>query len=67
MPLSQKQQIEKATAEMFVPLCNQGFDTSFAIIQLSDASDVTCRDAVAGAMLYLEIGLVEDLKGGVCR
>jgi hypothetical protein len=65
MSLSQKQQIEKATAEIFLPLYNQRFGTSFAILELSDAPDVICQDTVTGAMLYLEIGLVEDLKGEI--
>ena len=67
MALSQKQQIEKATAEIFLPIYNKMHGTNFGIVELGDTPDVTCQDPDSGAMLYLEIGLMEDLKGEIAE
>lgn len=65
MTLSQKQQIEKATAEIFLPIYDKMHGTNFSVVELGDTPDVTCRDPETGQMLYLEIGLIEDLKGEI--
>jgi hypothetical protein len=63
--LSQKQQIEKGTAEVFLPIYNMRHGTNFEIVELSDTPDVICKDPGSGAVLYLEIGLIQDLEGEI--
>src|SRR5574341_1307962 len=65
MTLSEKQQIEKATAEIFLPIFNKRMGTNFEISELGDTPDATCIDRTSGKVLYLEIGLTEDLKGEI--
>jgi len=65
MPLSEKQQIEKATAEIFLPIYNGMKGTDFEIVELGDAPDIQCKDRKSGKPLDLVIGLIEDLKGEI--
>lgn len=58
-PLSEKQQIEAATAEGFLHLYNSQAGTTFRVVQLGDSPDVVCEDA-AGRRLNLEITLTDD-------
>jgi hypothetical protein len=61
--LTEKEQIEKATAELFLGLYNLRMNTSFEIIALSDAPDVRCSDKSSGRVLNLEICVLEDVPG----
>ena len=63
--LSTKQKIEKASAEIFLTLYNQKFNTNFKIIKLQDAPDISCIDPITQEILYLEITLQEDLAGEI--
>lgn len=63
--LSEKQLIEKATAELFLKIYNAKFGTSFQIQELSDTPDVVCFDEKRKKILNLEISLLEDLPGDV--
>ncbi|MEW6388210.1 MAG: hypothetical protein AB1491_11905 [Thermodesulfobacteriota bacterium] len=58
--LSEKEKIEKATAEAFIKLYNEMMGTSFRIIEHSDAPDFQCSDSQNNE-LKLEITLTEDL------
>lgn len=57
--MKEKERIEKATAEGFLRLFNGHYNTTFDIVELSDAPDVRCRDA-SGNELNLEITLIQD-------
>ena len=57
--LTEKQQIEKTTAEKFIELYNKKFDTLFVVKKISDNPDVICED-LTGGELNLEITLTED-------
>lgn len=62
--MTEKQQIEKATAEQFLKVYNKELGTSFVIKELSDNPDVVCEDS-AGNQLKLEITLTEDRDGDI--
>lgn len=62
--MSEKQAIEKATAEGFLVLYNQLQGTNFRIVKLSDAPDVHCIDS-HGKVLNLEITSTEDCLGDI--
>ena len=62
--MSEKQAIEKATAEGFLVLYNQLQGTDFRIVEMSDAPDVRCRDSL-GKTLNLEITTTEDRPGDI--
>ena len=62
--MSEKQAIEKATAEGFLVLYNQLQGTDFQIVEMSDAPDVRCVDSL-GKTLNLEITTTEDRPGDI--
>ncbi len=62
--MTEKQQIERLTAEYFITQYNLEFKTSFAIKELSDNPDVLCADST-GKNLKLEITLTEDNDGDI--
>jgi hypothetical protein len=62
--MSEKQAIEKATAEGFLVLYNQLQGTDFRIVEMSDAPDVRCKDS-HGKTLNLEITSTEDCPGDI--
>jgi len=57
--LSEKQRIEKATAEGFLRLFNDTNKTTYRVVELADSPDVRCRDD-HGNTLNLEITLTQD-------
>jgi len=57
--LSEKEAIERATAEAFIELYNRKMGTAFSIVEYSDAPDIRCKD-LTGRILNLEITLTED-------
>ena len=57
--MSEKQAIEKGTAEGFLALYNQHLGTDFEIVEMSDAPDARCADS-RGNTLNLEITTTED-------
>jgi hypothetical protein len=57
--LSEKESIEKATADAFIKPYNSEMGTYFAIVAYSDAPDIRCKD-VAGNTFNFEITLTED-------
>jgi len=63
--LTEKQRIEKATGKQFLELYNKKFNTSYSIVEFSDAPDVICKDKKTEKQLFLEITLLEDLPGDV--
>jgi len=58
---SEKERIEKATAEIFLNLYNKRFGTSYEIKALGEPPDVECIDHLSGKKLNLEVSLIEDL------
>jgi len=62
--MTEKQQIEKSTAEKFIKLYNAKVGTSFEVKELSDHPDVICEDSI-GNQLKLEITLTEDRDGDI--
>lgn len=62
--MSEKQAIERATAEGFLVLYNQLQGTDFRIVEISDAPDVRCVDSL-GNPLNLEITTTEDRPGDI--
>lgn len=63
--LTEKQKIEKATAEKFLDLYNKRCSTNFRIVELGDTPDVKCKDQSTGEELFLEITLLEDWEGDI--
>jgi len=61
--MSEKQGIEKGTAESFLRLYNARTGSAFTIIEHSDSPDLHCRDSETGASLNLEVTLLEDVPG----
>lgn len=61
----EKEQIERSTAEYFLPLYNKEKGTHFAINELSDNPDIRCKDSQTGEVLNLEITLLEDRPGEI--
>lgn len=62
--MSEKQAIERGTAEGFLVLYNQFLRTDFKIVEMSDAPDARCKDS-HGNMLNLEITTTEDRPGDI--
>jgi hypothetical protein len=62
--MTEKQQIEQATAEAFVDLYNAEHGTSYSVVEMGDAPDARCQDA-DGNPLNLEITLTEDELGDI--
>ncbi|HWP56393.1 MAG TPA: hypothetical protein VNL14_00740 [Candidatus Acidoferrales bacterium] len=62
--MSEKLDIERATAQAFVRLYNAKMGTSYEIVDYADAPDVCCADA-HGNRLNLEITLTEDKPGDI--
>lgn len=57
--MTEKESIEKATADAFIDLYNSQMGTSYSIVEYSDAPDIRCKDP-KGDMFNLEITLTED-------
>lgn len=57
--MTEKEKIEKFTAEKFIGAYNKKFKTSFFIKEQSDYPDIICEDK-SGSQLNLEITLTED-------
>jgi hypothetical protein len=57
--LSEKEAIEKATADSFIELYNYEMGTFFSIVEYSDAPDIRCKDP-KGNIFNFEITLTED-------
>ncbi len=64
MQLDEKKAIEKGTAEGFLKLYNQKMNTSYKIIEHSDAPDIRCEDTV-GNRMNLEVMMTEDRPGDI--
>ena len=62
--MNEKQAIERATADAFLTIYNSEFETSYKIVEHSDAPDVLCEDE-SGQTLNLEITLTEDREGDI--
>lgn len=62
---TEKQQIEKSTAETFLDMYNERYSTNFKIVRLGDTPDVECEDKKTGEELFLEITLLEDWDGDI--
>ena len=62
--MTEKEKIEKATAEKFLEIYNQKFDSSFKIKKLSDSPDIICVDQ-NGKKFNLEITMTEDRDGDI--
>ena len=65
MYLSEKKNIEKATAQLFLNLYNNMMSTNYDIQKLGDTPDVICKDTNTGRVLELEITLLQDVQGDV--
>ena len=63
--LTEKQRIEKASAEIFLKLLNNRFETEYQILKLGDSPDVHCLDSNTKLWLSLEITLLEDINGEI--
>ncbi len=57
--MTEKEAIEKATADAFIELYNREMGTSFFIVGYSDAPDIRCKDP-QGNIFNFEITLTED-------
>jgi hypothetical protein len=62
--VTEKEKIEKATAEAFVELYNNSSRTSFRIVEYADSPDVRCEDSF-GNKLAFEITMTEDRVGDI--
>jgi hypothetical protein len=62
---SEKQRIEKASAEVFLRLLNNLLKTEYQILSLGDSPDVHCLDSNTNLSLSLEITLLEDMDGEI--
>jgi hypothetical protein len=62
--MTEKEAIERETAELFIKLYNSQTGTSFSIVTHSDAPDFHCQDKESNK-LKLEITLTEDRPGDI--
>ena len=62
--MNEKIDIERGTAEGFLKLYNQYYETSFEIDEISDSPDVRCIDE-SGERLNIEITMTEDESGTI--
>lgn len=62
--MTEKQAIERGTAEGFLVLYNQRLMTDFTIVEMSDAPDVRCADS-HGNSFNLEITTTQDREGDI--
>jgi len=62
--MTEKEGIEKATAEAFVELYNDRNGTSISIAEHADSPDVRCKDLL-GNKLNIEITMTEDRSGDI--
>jgi hypothetical protein len=62
--MTEKQAIEKGTAEGFLALYNELLGTHFKVVEMSDAPDARCADS-HGNILNLEITTTEDRPGDI--
>lgn len=58
-PLTEKEAIERATADSFLPLYNSLHGETYRVVEHADAPDIRCAND-AGDPLGLEITLTED-------
>ena len=63
--MSEKSQIERATATKFLELYNRTNGSNFCIIEHADSPDFSCDDTESGDQLALEVTLLEDLCGDI--
>ena len=61
--MPEKWHIERSTADAFLRVYNTLAGTQLTIIDHSDSPDFRCRDSKTGALLDLEITLLEDVHG----
>ncbi len=57
--MTEKEAIEKATADAFIELYNSEMGTSYSIVEYSDSPDIRCKDK-DGNQFNFEITLTED-------
>lgn len=57
--MNEKETIEKATADAFIKLYNNQMNSTYEIIEYSDAPDIRCKDS-EGNEFNFEITLTED-------
>ena len=62
--MTEKQKIERVTADAFVPLYNAEHGTDYAIKEYSDGPDIRCVDS-KGNKFNFEITLTEDRPGDI--
>jgi hypothetical protein len=62
---SEKKEIERKTAQLFLNLFNQLHNTHFEIQELREIPDVQCCDTETGKYLFLEIAMLENLPGEI--
>ena len=62
MTLSEKQRIERASAQAFLDLFNAEFGEDYEIVEHDDAPDFRCLNS-AGARLNIETTITEDRHG----
>ena len=62
--MTEKEKIEKATAEKFLAAYNANFNTAFEIKEQSDNPDIVCEDK-DGNQLKLQITLTEDQNNDI--
>ena len=62
--MSEKKDIERATAEGFIRLYNAKMGTAYRIVDYSDSPDTRCVDS-DGSELNLEITMTEDRPGDI--
>ena len=62
---SNRKKIERASASLFLNLYNERFHKNIEIIELRDSPDIYCKDLKTYEEMYLEITLIEDLKGEI--
>lgn len=61
---SEKQLIEKYSADAFIEKYNELKGTSYAVTKYSDSPDVICRDK-DGNILNIEVTMTEDVEGDI--
>lgn len=62
--MTEKEQIEKHTAEAFIALYNKLMNTDYRIVEMSDAPDVKAKNS-NGNMFNFDITLTEDRPGDI--
>jgi hypothetical protein len=62
--MTEKERIEKNTADAFIQLYNSKMHTTFKIKDYSDSPDIRCQDS-KGEIFNFEITLTEDFPGNI--